>query len=187
MDQESNIVDIKKEKSKKDLRVINWIQGITILIAIAALIISFISYTNSAGNFEIENRAYVYIQSIYPSNIYEHFFELKFKNYGKTPAKEIKVTEVRIDSIEIRNLNKSLKVDSTEFAIVVSDKEQSIRIPANTAYYSIAEKHGKVFFVGKIIYKDIFDEEHQTQYAGWLRAHGENTFFRLQGSLNISD
>ncbi len=51
----------------------------------------------------------------------------------------------------------------------------------------MAEKHSKIFFVGKIIYKDLFDEEHQTQYAGWLRAHGDNTFLRLQGSLNKSD
>ena len=187
MDQELNKADSKKEKSKNDSKGIDWIQGITILIAIAALIISFISYTNSAGNFEIENRAYVYFQSIYPSDIYDPFFELKFKNYGKTPAKEIKVTEIRIDSIEIKNLEKTLKVDSTEFAILVSDREQSIRLKSNATYYSIAEKHGKIFFVGKIIYKDIFDEEHQTQFAGWLRAHGDNTFLRLQGSLNISD
>lgn len=112
---------------------------------------------------------------------------MKFKNYGKTPAKEIKVTEIKIDSIEIKNIDTSLKMDSTQFAILVSDREQSIRLKANTPYYSIAEKHGKVFFIGKIMYKDIFNEEHQTQFAGWLRYHGENTFMRLQGKLNLSD
>ena len=89
---------------------------------------------------------------------------MKFKNYGKTPAKEIKVTEIKIDSIEIKNIDTSLKMDSTQFAILVSDREQSIRLKANTPYYSIAEKHGKVFFIGKIMYKDIFNEEHQTQF-----------------------
>jgi hypothetical protein len=158
MDQKVNIADTKNEKSEKDLQGFDWVQALTILVAVAALIISFISYTNSAGNFEIENRAYVYLQSIYPSNMYEPFFEIKFKNYGKTPAKEIKVTEIKIDSVEIKIFDNSLKVDSTQFAILVSDGEQSIRLKANTPYYSIAEKHGKVFFIGKIMYKDIFDE-----------------------------
>lgn len=183
MDQES----IKNDSNRKKTVNLNWAQLLTISISIIAIIVSIKSCNNSSDNFELENRAYLYVQSINPSNIYEPFFEIKFKNYGKTPAKEIKVTEFRIDSIEIKNIDKPLQVDSTEFAILVSDKEQSIRINANTPYYSIAEKHGKVFFVGKIAYKDIFDQEHQTQYAGWLRAHGDNTFLRFQGSFNKSD
>ena len=42
MDKEPNIVVAKKEKSKNDSKGIDWIQGITILIAIAALILSLI-------------------------------------------------------------------------------------------------------------------------------------------------
>lgn len=175
----------KKEAKKPENR--NWYQKLSLLFASIALAISILSYLYNINSFEIENRAYVYIQSIYPSNIYEPFFEIKFKNYGKTPAKEIKVTEIKIDSLEIKDFDKPLKEDSTQFAILVSDREQSIRLKANTSYYSIAEKHGKVFFIGKIVYKDIFDEEHQTQFAGWLKYHGENTFMRLQGALNKSD
>lgn len=78
-------------------------------------------------------------------------------------------------------------MDSTEFALLVSDGELSPRIASNKPYYSIAEQFGKVFIVGKIIYKDIFDETHQTQYAGWLSAHGENQFLNLQGKLNSSN
>lgn len=183
MDQKPTNKNLDKQKKFQ----FNWSQIITLSIALLALFVSIKSCSDNTDNFQIENRAYIYLQSIYPSNIYEPFFEIKFKNYGKTPAKEIKVTEIKIDSIEIKRFDESLQIDSSEFAILVSDKEQSIRLRANTPYYSIAEKHGKVFFIGKLIYKDIFDEEHQTQFAGWLRAHGENTFLRLQGSLNISD
>jgi hypothetical protein len=183
MDQESKNKNLDKPKKFQ----INWTQIITISIAIAALFVSIKGCNDNLDNFKIENRAYVYLQSIYPSNIYEPFFEIKFKNYGKTPAKEIKVTEIKIDSIEIKKFDESLQFDSTEFAILISGNEQSIRLPANTPYYSIAEKHGKVFFIGKINYKDIFDDTHTTQFAGWSREHGDNTFMRLQGALNKSD
>ena len=115
------------------------------------------------------------------------FFEIKFKNYGKTPAKEIKLSQVRIYSKEVSEVEPDLAMDSTDFALLVPEGELSHRILSNMPYYTLAEQLGKVFIVGKIIYKDIFDETHTTQFAGWLRAHGDNTFLRLQGSLNKSD
>ena len=76
---------------------------------------------------------------------------------------------------------------NNEIVLLISNDERSKRVPSNKTYYSIAEQLGKVFIVGKITYKDIFDENHQTQFAGWLRAHGDNQFLHFQGKLNYSD
>ena len=184
MEQQQTKTEITSEKKEKRL---NWVQIISILMAGAALIVSIQSYIHSTSSFEIENRAYIYIQGVYPSNIYEPFFEVKFKNYGKTPAKEIKVGGVRIFSEEVISFDYSLELDNAELALLISGDEKTFRVSSNKTYYSIAEQLGKVFIVGKLTYKDIFDETHQTQYAGWLRAHGDNTFLNFQGNLNLSD
>lgn len=153
----------------------------------AALIVSIQSYVYSISSFETENRAYVYVQSVYPSSIYDPYFEVRFKNFGKTPAKEIKVSGVRIYSKEVVTLDSSLGMNNAELALLISGGEKAFRVHSNKTYYNIAEELGKVFIVGKLTYKDIFDEEHQTQFAGWLRAHGDNTFLNFQGKLNFSD
>ncbi len=173
----------KEEKSKCKY----CIQGLSLLFASIALVISILSYNYSVNSFEIENRAYIYIQAVYPSNIYEPYFEFKFKNYGKTPAKEIKVSELRIFEEEVFTIIPPLIIDSTEIVMLIADAENSIRVHSNKTYYSIAEQLGKVFIVGKVVYKDIFDESHQTQFAGWLRAHGENQYLNFQGRLNLID
>ena len=188
MDQVPDNSEITPEKKEKQLKEKSWVKYLSLIFASVALTISILSYRYTISSFELENRAYIYVQTIFPSDIYEPFFKIKFKNFGKTPAKEIKLTQIEILTNKKLSLEQPLKqIDSSEIALLISEQERSIRIPANKTYYSIAEQQGKVFIVGKIIYKDVFDEIHSTQYAGWLRAHGENQFMNFTGNLNESD
>ncbi len=127
-------------------------------------------------------RAYVAVDSISaekPQKGADFIIELKIKNFGQTPAYEVKAINL-VKVVPFDQIGASAPVDISKFIrnqTISLYPTQEIPSPQNVhqpfseaTLAAIADGRGVIVAHGAVIYKDVFGSLHKTPYCAYFKA-----------------
>jgi hypothetical protein len=133
-------------------------------------------------DFYVRNSPYLLIDIIY----YDHFitndsitFKLKIRNFGQSPAFNTLVSDILVFENQPTSIDNHFTFDSSDFQIVEKYSDYFI-VKSNGICTGTDYRYEDKFIIGKILYRDIFNRNLFTIFAGWFN----NDRFIPVGELN---
>lgn len=167
----------KIKKIFKKLKISSVIALITVFIFIYQTILTRKSFELANKNFYIDNSPYLLIHEIQ----YDHFitgdtitFKLKIKNYGKSPAFDVNISEIEIRDNPFYSYDSTviigLFVDTTQKKIIQNDiLSDFFYTKSNSICDGNDYRYKNKYIAGKILYRDIFNRILYTRFNGLFK------------------